>query len=287
MGGVSMSDQSELRQSELRKYVPALVWYRPFEPYAFAFIRFGTGFVVAMHGVQRLFFGAKTAELGSLLASLPSSAVGTIELVGGAALAIGLLTRPFALLFGLEWLAVALAAHVPPDKSWFMFGATEHFPALMVALCIAFLVVGGGWLSFDRAVNRTLVPLSYAYIRIVMGLLFLPIGIDKLFMGGAGRIAAGNILRVGLEPPLVWGWFVGCVEFSAAILLIFGLFTRVAAFALTIELTTIIWFIVRPRGWVWTVNGVEVALLLLFVAIGLVLGGSGRYSLDRKIGREF
>jgi putative oxidoreductase len=282
-----MSDQSELRQYELKKYVPALVWYRPFEPYAYAFIRFGTGFVLLMHGAQRLFFGAKTAELGPLLASLSPSLVGTVEMIGGAALAIGLLTRPLALLFALEWLAVALAAHVPAGKSWFMFGATEHFPALIVALCIAFMVGGGGWFSLDRTIGKSLTPLSYAYIRVVMGLMFLPIGIDKIFFGGAGRIAAGNILRIGVEPPLAWAWMVACVEFSSAILLILGLFTRVAAFALAIELSTIIWFVVRPRGWVWTVNGVEVALLLLVVAVGLVLGGSGRYSLDRRIGREF
>ncbi|HTI88624.1 MAG TPA: DoxX family protein [Alphaproteobacteria bacterium] len=274
-------------QSELRKYVPALVWYRPFEPYAYAFIRFGTGFVLLMHGAQRLFFGAKTAELGPLLAGLSPSLIGTVELIGGAALAIGLLTRPLALLFALEWLAVALSAHIPAGKSWFMFGATEHFPALIVALCVAFVVRGGGWFSLDRSIGKALPAVTYAYIRILLGLLFLPIGIDKLFMGGAGRIAAGNILRVGVEPPLVWAWFVGCVEFSAAILLILGLFTRLAAFALAIELTTIIWFIVSPRGWVWTVNGVEVALLVLLVAIGIVFGGSGRYSLDRKIGREF
>jgi putative oxidoreductase len=134
---------------------------------------------------------------------------------------------------------------------------------------------------------RNIAPLSYALIRVIAGLLLLPPGIDKMFQGGAGRIAANNILRTGLEPPLVWAWTVAGLEFFGAILLIFGLFTRVVAFALSIELATIIWFILRPRGWLWTVNGVEVGLLVLLVLIGLVLGGSGRYSLDRKIGREF
>ena len=107
----------------MRKYVPQLVWYRPFEPLAFAAIRFGTGLIVLMHGVQRLFYGAAVKELGPQLAALSPSAVGTVELIGGTALALGLLTRPLALLFALEWLAVALSAHVPPEKSWFMFGA--------------------------------------------------------------------------------------------------------------------------------------------------------------------
>jgi putative oxidoreductase len=136
-------------------------------------------------------------------------------------------------------------------------------------------------------VYEKLAPLSYAFIRVIMGLLLLPPGVDKMFQGGAGRIAANNVLRTGLEPPMVWAWTVAGLEFFGAILLILGLFTRVVAFALALELTTIIWFILQPRGWLWTVNGVEVGLLLLVVLIGLVLGGSGRYSLDRKIGREF
>ena len=134
---------------------------------------------------------------------------------------------------------------------------------------------------------RRLAPLSYAFIRVLVGALFLPIGIDKLFFGGAARIAAGNILRIGVEPPLVWGWTVAGLEFFGALLLMLGLFTRPVAFALAIELATITAGILTPRGWLWTVNGVEVGLLLLLVLIGLVLGGSGRYSLDRLIGREF
>lgn len=136
-------------QPTLRKYVPGLVWYRPFEPFAYAAIRFGTGVVVLLHGAQRLFYGASTKELG-LLADLPASAVGGFELVGGAALALGLLTRPIALLLAIEWLAVAMAAHVPAGKSWFALGATEHFPAFIVGLCVIVLMRGGGRHSLDR-----------------------------------------------------------------------------------------------------------------------------------------
>ena len=136
-------------------------------------------------------------------------------------------------------------------------------------------------------VYKMLAPLSYAYIRVTMGLLLLPVGFDKLFLGGAGRIATGNIVRVGVEPAMAWAWTVAGLEFFGAILLILGLFTRPVAFALAIELAAIIAKVLVPRGWLWTINGVEVGLLLLIVLIGLVLGGSGRYSLDRKIGREF
>ena len=41
------------------------------------------------------------------------------------------------------------------------------------------------------------------------------------------------------------------------------------------------------RGLFWTSVGLEVALLLMLLTFAFVLGGGGRYSLDRLIGREF
>jgi putative oxidoreductase len=141
-------------QAELKKYVPSLVWYRPFEPFAYAFIRFSTGAVLALHGVQRLFYGANTAELGPLLGRLSPSFVGMAEVAGGALLALGLLTRPVALLFALEWLVITLSAHLPPDRSWLMLGASEHFPALVLGLCIACVLRGGGRYALDRLLGK-------------------------------------------------------------------------------------------------------------------------------------
>jgi putative oxidoreductase len=42
-----------------------------------------------------------------------------------------------------------------------------------------------------------------------------------------------------------------------------------------------------PRGAFWTTGGIEVALLLALAAFAFVIGGGGRYSLDRVIGKEF
>jgi putative oxidoreductase len=134
---------------------------------------------------------------------------------------------------------------------------------------------------------RRAAPLSYPLIRVLTGLLLLSPGIDKMFYGGAGRIAAGNILRIGVQPPLAWAWTVAGLEFFGGILLVLGLFTRPVAFALAIEMAVITWGVLAPRAWLWTGNGVEVGLLLALVLVGLVFGGSGRYSLDRRIGREF
>jgi putative oxidoreductase len=59
------------------------------------------------------------------------------------------------------------------------------------------------------------------------------------------------------------------------------------AFALAIELTVIAFGVMSARGFFWTTGGMEVALLMELATIGFVLGGGGRYSLDRLLGREF
>jgi putative oxidoreductase len=134
---------------------------------------------------------------------------------------------------------------------------------------------------------RLIAPLSYAFVRIVIALTFLPAGIDKMFEGGAGRIAAGNVAKLGFTPPLAWAWTVAGLEFFGAILLALGLFTRPIAFALAVELAVIAFGIMAARGLFWTTGGIEVALLMGLATIGFVIGGGGRYSLDRLIGREF
>ena len=134
---------------------------------------------------------------------------------------------------------------------------------------------------------RHVAPLGYAFIRVLVGLVFLANGIDKVFYGGAARIAAGNITNLGFPAPYAWAWLVAVIEFFGAFMLIFGLFTRPLAFAMTIMLAVISFGIMIHRGMFWTTGGIEVALLLGLVTLAFTIGGSGRYSLDRVIGREF
>lgn len=141
-------------QPELHKYLPSLVWYRPFEPFAFAFIRLSTGMILAMHGVYRFFYNGSVAEFGGLFGQSSASTIGAFELVGGAMIALGLLTRPLAIVFAFEWLAIALAMPAKPGTSWFLLGATPHYPAMVTAFCVAFVMRGGGRFSLDRLFGK-------------------------------------------------------------------------------------------------------------------------------------
>ena len=130
-------------------------------------------------------------------------------------------------------------------------------------------------------------PLGYAFMRVVMGLMFLPSGIDKMFLGGNERIAAGNLKALGLADAIAWSWAVAGTEFFGAVLIILGLFTRFAAFALVCMLSVITFGIQIKSGFLWAPRGCEVGLVMMLMFIAICFGGGGRYSLDRVIGREF
>jgi putative oxidoreductase len=140
--------------STLPKFIPALAWYRPFEQSGYAFIRFCTGALIVPHGVDRLFYGGAHADLGGLLAAIPTSAIGVFEIVAGVFIALGLLTRPLALLSTLEWIGIALAVPIKPGQSWIALGESPHYPTLVAVLCFAFLLRGGGHYSLDRLLGK-------------------------------------------------------------------------------------------------------------------------------------
>ena len=132
-----------------------------------------------------------------------------------------------------------------------------------------------------------LAPLAYAFVRIYFGAMVAWPGFEKVFLGGVERIAKGNVLKTGLEPPMFWAWAAGLTELIGGVLLVLGLFTRPAAFALTIVLAVITFKVQWAAGFFWQNRGYEVALLWTLVNLAFVFGGGGRYSLDHKIGKEF
>src|SRR5439155_19267465 len=139
----------------------------------------------------------------------------------------------------------------------------------------------------SKPLNDTLLALGYALARAWFALLILPSGYEKVLESGAAGIAAGNGLKTGFYPPMFWAWVVALLEFVGMILLALGLGTRIVAFMMAIELGVIVVTIQAPNGWFWTSRGTEFAFLLFVVCLAFVIGGGGRYSLDRRLGREF
>lgn len=129
-------------------------------------------------------------------------------------------------------------------------------------------------------------PYSYAFMRFCTGAVLFPHGWQKLFYGDAAHAAAG-IAAHGMPFSLLLAYGVVAVEFFSAAFLAIGLFTRLAALSIAIEMAVIAFVWQWDNGYFWTNKGYEYALLWLLLCVAIFFRGGGRYSVDRLIGREF
>jgi putative oxidoreductase len=126
-------------------------------------------------------------------------------------------------------------------------------------------------------------PLSYALIRITVGLMILPHGWPKL-MAGIGPTAQAVLAKRGIAPAEPLAVVLIILETLGGLCVALGLFTRFWAAAITIEMMVIVYQYLPKFG--WTGPGYEYPLMWGLVMFAVALRGGGPYSLDRLIGRE-
>jgi len=129
-------------------------------------------------------------------------------------------------------------------------------------------------------------PYAYGLMRFATGAVLVPHGIQKVFFLSIDRytqIIAGK----GLPFPELLAYLTFFTESVAAICLAIGLFTRIAAAMIAIEMLVIVFVFQWGFGYFWTNRGYEYALLWLLLCIAIFFRGGGRFSVDRLIGKEF
>ena len=127
---------------------------RKIETPAYVALRFVAGFMFLFHGVQKL-FGVLTTKAPPELFSQAWFG-GVIELVGGAMIALGLLTRPAAFISSGTMAVAYLQFH------WKGELGTQLLPIvnkgeLAALYCFVFLFIclrGAGPISIDRQLGR-------------------------------------------------------------------------------------------------------------------------------------
>ena len=133
---------------------------------------------------------------------------------------------------------------------------------------------------------RSLSDCSYSLMRFSTGIVLFPHGVQKTLYVPVTQLA-GNIAAQGLPAPLFLAYLTFFTELVAAACLALGLFTRIAAIMIWIEMAVIITNFNWKFGYFWTNRGIEYALLLLLLCTAILFRGGGRFSIDRMIGREF
>ncbi|MEC0207811.1 DoxX family protein [Paenibacillus ehimensis] len=128
-----------------------------------------------------------------------------------------------------------------------------------------------------------MLALGLLLIRLVVGLLFIGHGAQKLFgwFGGYGPKGTGGWMEsVGIKPGVVMAVLAGVMELLGGVLFAAGLLTPLAAALIAAAMLGAIVKVHGPNGLWSTANGYEYPLVLLVIAIGVALTGAGAYSLD-------
>ncbi|MEK6888823.1 MAG: DoxX family protein [Nanoarchaeota archaeon] len=123
----------------------------------------------------------------------------------------------------------------------------------------------------------------YFVFRVLVGLMFLQHGAQKLFGAFNGPGLAGFAGFAGI--PIWLAGVVGVVEFVGGIFIVIGLFTRTSAIVSTINLIVALILVHFPNGTIPVMNGGELAIVYIAAFLVLIANGSGRWAVDNLIRR--
>jgi putative oxidoreductase len=133
--------------------------YASLHDLAYPLVRITAGLMLLPHGWPKMMKMGAGAVAANVLArrgiepALPLAyLIIFLETVGGICIAIGFLTRPFALLLLLEFLVIIFKAHLP--NGWSVGANGAEFVVMWGVLFLAILIRGGGPYSVDRAIGK-------------------------------------------------------------------------------------------------------------------------------------
>jgi putative oxidoreductase len=119
----------------------------------------------------------------------------------------------------------------------------------------------------------------YFVFRLLVGLLFMQHGLQKLF-GAFGGVNGGTVQIFSLMG------LAGIVELFGGALIAVGLFTRIAAFVSAAEIIVAYFKAHAPKDLIPLANGGELALLYFAAFLAVLAFGSRKWGLDNSFFRK-
>jgi len=139
-------------------------------------------------------------------------------------------------------------------------------------------------MSVFNAPSRRQIDIGLAFLRVVVGAIFVAHGGQKLFVFGFDGVA-GAFGQMGIPMAGIIGPFVALVEFFGGLALVTGLLTRIASLGLLSTMVVAILKVHLPNGF-FAPTGIEFPLSLLGSTAMIALTGAGSLSLDGIIARR-
>jgi putative oxidoreductase len=172
------------------------------------------------------------------------------------------------------------------------------FPPATLASTVHTATPSESSLSPIRPRSRYLIPalgkvyarldgFAYPITRFIVGIVFIPHGMQKLFgVFGGGGIAGTTAFfqKLGLEPAMSLAYLVGIQEFLGGICIAVGLFTRFWAAGAIILLFTVIAKAEAIPQFQWFKS--QYVVLWLVLCIVVLIKGGGSFSVDRRLPKE-
>ena len=142
-----------------------------------------------------------------------------------------------------------------------------------------------------RQLMRTENSAALTILRLVLGFLIFAHGSQKMlgWFDGRGFTATMHLFTVNMHFPAPLAFLAIAAEFFGGMGLMLGLLTRVAAFAISVNMVVAIFKVHLPFGLFanWTGRqkgeGIEYHLLVLAITACLMIKGAGAFSFDRRI----
>jgi putative oxidoreductase len=116
-------------------------------------------------------------------------------------------------------------------------------------------------------------------IRLVVGLVFLMHGGQKLFVFGLAGVA-DMLQKLGFVAPTAFALLLIAAEVVGSLAVLLGVFSRIAGLGLAVEMAIAI-YVARLGGGFFTPYGYEFELTLLGACLTIAAVGPGSISLER------
>jgi putative oxidoreductase len=128
-------------------------------------------------------------------------------------------------------------------------------------------------------------------LRLVLAIVVFPHGAQKVFgwFGGFGPSGTYGFLTQQMHIPAVLVIFVFAAEFLGPIGLFVGFLSRIAAFGIAVDFAVALFMVHLPNGFFmnWSGQqkgeGIEFFFLAIGIAIAIMIGGGGAWSVDRVL----